>query len=76
MSGTKRYQLHVKVGERWKWQCDIEAESHAVAFGRAMMGLKPEHFQLPIRLEQVAEKKRKNPGPGKGPGAGSRIRRR
>jgi hypothetical protein len=49
----KTYRLHVKVNGRWVRQCEIEAESHAVAFGRAMVCLKPEHYELPIRLEQV-----------------------
>lgn len=50
---NKTYQLHVKLDGRWQWLCDIEAESHSDAFRQAVLCLKPEHYDKPIRLEQV-----------------------
>ncbi len=54
MDGTKHYQLYVQLEGRWEWICDIQASSHSVAFRKAMLCLKPEHYDKPIRLEQAA----------------------
>ena len=53
LHGLKTYQLTVKVGAHWQRLCDIEAQSHREAFRKAMTLLKPEHYDKPIRLEQV-----------------------
>jgi hypothetical protein len=47
----------VKIDSRWTWLCDIEAESHSEAFRVAMTCLKPEHYDKPIRLEQLVVEK-------------------
>ncbi len=53
----RTYQLYVKLDGRWTWLCDIEADSHAKAFQEAMLCLKPEHYDKPIRLEAIESPK-------------------
>ncbi len=55
LNGTNRYQLYAQVDGRWVWLCDIHASTHSVAFQKAMLFLKPEHYDKPIRLEQVTD---------------------
>jgi hypothetical protein len=50
---SRTYQLYVKVAGRWTWLCDIQAATHADAFRDAMLCLKPEHYDKPIKLEAV-----------------------
>lgn len=49
---TSRYHLYVKVEGKWQWVSTIEARDHRQAFSSAMLTLKPEHYDKPIRLEQ------------------------
>ena len=56
---AKAYQLYAKVGRRWVPVCTIRAADHAGALRQAIALLKPEHYDKPIRLQQV-------PNPGKG----------
>jgi hypothetical protein len=51
----KRYQLYVHVDGYWELVCGIDAETHMAALEQATKALKPEHSQLPIRLEQTCE---------------------
>jgi len=51
----KRYQLYVHVDGYWELVCGIDAETHLAALEQATRALKPEHAQLPIRLEQTCE---------------------
>jgi hypothetical protein len=46
------YELSVKIGGAWRWVCSIEADDHPKALRQAIGCLKPEHYSLPIRLEQ------------------------
>jgi hypothetical protein len=55
-AGDKLYRLHVKVHGRWVHQFDIEAESHDVAFGRAMVRLGPAGHVPPMRIEQLDDR--------------------
>jgi hypothetical protein len=55
LNGTNQYQLYVQIDRRWGWLCDITASSHSVAFQKAMLCLQPEHYDKPIRLEQVTD---------------------
>jgi hypothetical protein len=47
------YQLYVKVDGRWVWLSDVKAQTHPEALRQAIGALKPEHYDKPIRLEQV-----------------------
>jgi hypothetical protein len=47
------YQLYAKIDGHWKWLCDIEADTHAEAFRKAMLCLDSKHYDKPIRLEQI-----------------------
>jgi hypothetical protein len=57
------YRLQVKSNRRWKMVCDIEADSHRQAFQTAMLRISAEHYDKPIRLEQL--KRRAVPRPKK-----------
>jgi hypothetical protein len=54
---VKQYELGVKINGRWKSLCQIEATNHTTAFRKAMLCLKPEHYDKPIRLEQVDDQR-------------------
>ena len=60
-----RYHLYVRIDGRWQHVHAIEAVSHADAFRSAMLALAPEHYDMPILLEQE-----ETPGAGPRPGAG------
>lgn len=49
------YRLFVKIGRRWKWLCDLNADSHEDAFRQAMLRLEPENFDKQIRLEEKSQ---------------------
>ena len=51
----KRYQLYVHVDGYWELVCGIDAQTHLEALEHATRALKPEHTNLPIRLEQTCE---------------------
>jgi hypothetical protein len=53
-----QYRLYVKMSKRWRRLCEIEAESHAQAFRKAILCLQPEHYDKQIRLEQVEPKRK------------------
>ena len=53
MDGTNPYQLYVQIDGRWQWICDLQASTHEMAFRKAMLCLKSEHYDKPIRLEQA-----------------------
>jgi len=46
------YGLYVKIDGVWTLQCRIDADNHSEAFKKAMIALSPEHYRLPIKLEQ------------------------
>lgn len=46
------YQLFVRDGDDWIHISDITADTHRGAFRKAMVRLKPEHYDKQIRLEQ------------------------
>ena len=50
---VKTYELYVKVDREWKREGTIYARSHPDALRDAISHLKPEHYELPIRVEQV-----------------------
>ena len=47
------YLLQVKLRERWVTVLDVDARSHVEAFGQAILRLPIEHYDKPVRLEQV-----------------------
>jgi len=47
------YLLQVKLQERWVTVLDVDARSHVEAFGQAILRLPIEHYDKPVRLEQV-----------------------
>jgi hypothetical protein len=51
----KRYQLYVQIDDVWQWAASFDASDHAHAFQQAMGQLKPEHYTVPIRLEQTLD---------------------
>ena len=57
------YQLYVKINGVWQWAARIEADDHPAALRKAISSLKPEHFSLPIRLEQEEQAQPPKPRP-------------
>jgi hypothetical protein len=52
---VRMYRLFVKIADKWVLVCDIEAESHKEALRQAIARLSPEHYDKPIRVEQIEE---------------------
>jgi hypothetical protein len=40
----RTYRLGVNIAGKWERVCEIEADSHNAAFRKAMLSLKPTHF--------------------------------
>jgi len=49
---VNKYNLFVKIERVWKLQCSIDADDHSEAFKKAMLVMNPDHYKLPIKLEQ------------------------
>lgn len=47
------YHLSVMLAGNWEFVCAIEAKTHPEAFRKAMLSLKSEHYDKPIRLEEA-----------------------
>jgi hypothetical protein len=47
------YNLYVSIDGRWEFAFEVRAKSHSEAFRQAMMALRPEHYDKPIKLEQA-----------------------
>jgi hypothetical protein len=54
--GDKTYRLSVNLGGQWVRACDVKAASPVAAMERAIGKLKPEHYALAGRLEEVEVK--------------------
>ena len=48
----KTYQLYLKVDGNWLWTVEIEAEDHRDALRKTISIIRPEHYALPLKLEQ------------------------
>ena len=57
-----RYLLQVKLHGQWVTVVEMEGASHVEAFGNAAMNLPIEHYDKPIRLEQVDSERRPSEG--------------
>lgn len=51
----RAYQLYVKVDRAWSWVCTLDAPTHAEAFRQALLCLRGDDHERPIRLEQDIE---------------------
>ena len=49
------YKMFVRVDGTWKPLAEILASTHSDALRQAMSRLEPEHYNKPIRIEQVIE---------------------
>ena len=52
-TGARAYQLHVKLGGRWRRISTIWAASDAEALRSAIASLAPEHYDKPIKVERA-----------------------
>jgi hypothetical protein len=48
------YNLYVSIDGRWEFVAEVRARSHSEAFRAAMLALRPEHYDKPVKLEQPA----------------------
>ena len=47
------YLVYVKVGNRWRRVCSVNAASHREALRKAIAVLAPEHYDKPIKVERA-----------------------